>query len=1369
MRASLRCALSIPAPPPPGPGSPPPAPRGGAAAAGTPPTPPPKGRAAAAGAAVPPLMSPTASKLGVLPAGTAVVAPPGGPDGASLAAAAAAVAAAGIGGGKAAGSPRPRLLCAHPTLPICAYLLTHPSFSQGMVQGAPSSAVSSSISFGSRDGGGPAGTSTAIWDGRDQQIVLQDYARNTVLKVVHVSDVAGWVNAEECGRPAHQGSGGSRGLRLGSVRSLQFFDRHAATLACGDGLAPAKLGVPSTALPTMTKFRLPATDSGSAAGLAEAAPAAVGQADRVGSTLSPCGTPPSLMVQFDTRTVLLNLRGPGRGSVPIGAGAGAGAGAGDGLRGNRDPYRPLTALISPNDLSRHLPTSPATVVAASMLAIGCSDGTVRFFDMDHMGGKIVKSVRGPNGRGDPVVRVLNVNANSGRTAPGAGRRRREADGDGDRLTRILTVCASGVAFLWELHMGAAADGSIVRFSINPPLCRLDGLGEKRRAEINPKPDNFYGGKAHCSLISSTKIAFDGANDVVSWCVPNYAGVAKYHAVSWYLGRIPPSNPAAGGAVAPRLPPRAVVPLPPTIGVPGEDSAADIMSSATKSGEAGDSLGTSSLTLTHAPGSTSSIVDVVPGFVHPSLPNESAVSCLVVTARGDVAAVASSLAEKGGHVSVAVPFFRTALSSLMSSSSAAFSAASPNAADSSTVAPRVYAVSTPQFLPNNILLATSAGVMFVELDDGSVPSSAARHTLLAPGVIAFSGSRSQAMNRQRSPAALWASQGVVYAATVDVTDNRNDQLCGPIQTLNPIPVYRIKSQTNKISMGGLSSGASAANRPQNAITITPRLMSSPSGNFVCLWWRSKGHYEILHVGTLIKASRKSSDELAQSTTGAMVDSGHCLDFAWVGDEDTFAILHPAPEGAVAVAPLPSAISSIKKTRAKLKSRRGGGEDAEDYADDDDFDPTASKSGPSVELRVLVGMNADSVEISGSIAAATTTTLGEITLRGGLQRRPTALFGGPCLCVASLTYDRDGRPNGTASFYTRKQRAQDDDSRASSYGTVGVDLPNPDLVVWDEDGTLCAVIIGDRLALYRASGRSFALVGTAPISVGVRADCLSRQIESAKFLNGSLFVTTQSSASVIFLGGDHTSVDSDSNTSMTRGMLDSFVLAGTDVSPFPSQKGLRPLPLPMALHQPSILTLHGGSLLLSTATGIIAVPLSHPLLQIGILLGAGQPDLASCWFANIPRRQHEALATFLERRGAPRLAISLSGLSIETLIDLYIRHGFINELDLLANKYSVEDLYSIDSGGNGVPSRSVLAAVAINLLADGRTNTVIQIASDAIKLGENGRKLGLLLANMLLSSRRIEAEQLLTEIIQVDGHRRETATIDEVIQAITSLYA
>ena len=150
------------------------------------------------------------------------------------------------------------------------------------------------------------------------------------------------------------------------------------------------------------------------------------------------------------------------------------------------------------------------------------------------------------------------------------------------------------------------------------------------------------------------------------------------------------------------------------------------------------------------------------------------------------------------------------------------------------------------------------------------------------------------------------------------------------------------------------------------------------------------------------------------------------------------------------------------------------------------------------------------------------------------------------------------------------------------------------------------------------------------------------------------------------------------------LDSYTLASTDVSAVDTRhtgsttKTLLPSATPMPLLLPVVLGYQSGSLVVSTVRGVYAVPLTHPLLRIGTLLAAGQEEAAVKWFHAIPDSDHEALCAFLERRGCPHLGMALPAISLETMIDLSMRHGYVGRLEEIVEMYGVKGLRAIDSG-------------------------------------------------------------------------------------------
>ena len=235
----------------------------------------------------------------------------------------------------------------------------------------------------------------------------------------------------------------------------------------------------------------------------------------------------------------------------------------------------------------------------------------------------------------------------------------------------------------------------------------------------------------------------------------------------------------------------------------------------------------------------------------------------------------------------------------------------------------------------------------------------------------------------------------------------------------------------------------------------------------------------------------------------------------------------------------------------------------------------------------------------------------------------------------------------------------DIRASSYVSVGPALPYPDLVVWDDQGMLCAVVVGQRIAIYLAESPSFTLLGTAHLG---SANDIEPKIQSASFVHGVLYCSTQTSIQCIFLG------DVENEKAVCE--IDCYTLASISTASIPLPQSIGPIHQQISLLCPSILGYHQGSLLVSSTYGIYAISLSQPLLRIGALVAVGHTTRAQKWIDSIHPSQHECLARFLSRRGATEMAINLPGLCVETVVDLCVRYGLTDHLKGVINKFYVE---------------------------------------------------------------------------------------------------
>jgi hypothetical protein len=402
--------------------------------------------------------------------------------------------------------------------------------------------------------------------------------------------------------------------------------------------------------------------------------------------------------------------------------------------------------------------------------------------------------------------------------------------------------------------------------------------------------------------------------------------------------------------------------------------------------------------------------------------------------------------------------------------------------------------------------------------------------------------------------------------------------------------------------------------------------------------------------------------------------------------------------------------------------------------------AERKFPWVELRGLV----ESTRVDGS-TTATASKMGELALRTGNRNPPTILFGGPVLCVGSKYDEND---EGLAYFYTQKMGENEDS--AASFVSSGPAFPCPDIVAWDDDGRLCAVVIQSRVSIYLSEQSDFTMLGIARLGSAIDTDV---QVTSARFIHGTLYCSTRSSIQCIFLGDLEGGVCH----------LDVFTLTSSDVSTLPSKtiasdfESLTPPTIPLPFNHPTILGYQNGSLVISTVSGVQAIPLGSPLLRIGSLIAAGHAERAELWFNAVSEVDHEALATFLERRGAPFLALQLSGLSLETMVDLCMRFGFTDRLEQIVQRYELKDLRAIDMS-RGVSSNifgpedygaSIVVCVGAFLLSQGRAELVRRMATECLSVGdgdEGGKREGFILASLLLSVKGSDSKRVIERSIE-----------------------
>ena len=621
-----------------------------------------------------------------------------------------------------------------------------------------------------------------------------------------------------------------------------------------------------------------------------------------------------------------------------------------------------------------------------------------------------------------------------------------------------------------------------------------------------------------------------------------------------------------------------------------------------------------------------------------------------------------------------------------------------------------ALSASHLAPDVVTVATDRGVVNVSLDDGKSWASSdlsgafgnrdgskmrTVRAAVTAGPVHAVISLGGVGNR---PGILFVDDRVVYTARLRSNIASNDTKPALIKRVDlhdktMVCTLQVGNSPWRIVRSTRTSTFVESLRPMKS---PPRLIPSPSGRYLCFYWEGERRYEILHAGSLLVREQTNNPGPATASDGRgqrvtpSVDSGiNVSSFAWVGDDDNFAILQQLDTSSIVADGINCDLSDPTPFPIPLKQFR-----------------------PKVELFKLAEVKIDAVELvaGASVAAATTVSLGSLAVRGGDRVIPNALFGGPSLCVCCLsTSDRADLSDNVAYFYSRKSVAiQQNDERASTYFSGGTSVPYPNLVTWDEHGKLCAISYGYRVAVYLSDESRFTLLGSVRVA-GSNSSDVEPPLLSMKFVHGVLYCSTQSSVHAIFLGNIE---DND-----TVCEIDAFTIA-TDRVPLCGMDNpdiSAPVPIIAALTQPHVLAYHSGGLLISTTTGLRLLSISHPIIRIGTILAANLIDRARKWIVAMPKVEHDGLAHFLIRRGHVDLAISeLNGISLETYIDLCMRYDRTDDLVYLVNTRGPEIIPEFCDWGRDYGS-SAFFSLGLYMLGKGKIETTKKMISLATETG------------------------------------------------------
>jgi len=1109
------------------------------------------------------------------------------------------------------------------------------------------------------------------------------------------------------------------------------------------------------------------------------------------------------------------------------------------LEGQRNSTTPSTNLHSSKESTvLYTPTSPILPISDSIFVYGCSDGAMRFHSLlpsmlyssrveslanfsfsSSFGPSVgtiiksskqsrqatIKSVRGPNGRNDPVVKILNVDPaaweNNGIGTYGVGYHdgvgakvgfgEEHLGGDASKVSdettlvldsRLVTVCASGVAYVWDVTLEVDRASSSVRdLTVQPPLVRIDGLGSltvsPRKLPPTYSSGGFWSGVGNvastAATLSSSKvstskesgdmskapyndvppaISYDPHRNLLVWTLPRGAPSGSIdHRGDYKFESYPPNSPKAKKDQEDKVHFMAWASDNGGFVKAWDFSLVDALvhenaAAATSSPQPPPKfppVAVMNLPLTQLSLSSSAVhVTTMTGLSHSSIP-ATTLACVCLSDDSTEVHIHAmplpSLVVNAEDLGRPTPASITPLGGMKSPKN-----------NSSTIPPKIlYAksikyhavpfasavrksyqivngiirgscVSGSALWPDTLAVATDQGVVMINLVEGDswaskvdgslltcprkvisqsdgeykedlttiatpfVPSGPF-HTIISGGLVGGVGNRA---------GALFVEGNAVYASRLGTSiSSGNERRQFHIEKVTlPDPVLLCQLPYRKLPWTTIrTTQISTFIQSAKPIKLPPRLIPSPSGKYVCLFWQRDKKYEILHAGSLlvreqVHGSSNPSDSYQQGVSSSVDEGRHILSFAWVGDEDQFAILKE-PRSLSNAGAGSSAMPDGRKGSMKSLFTTSNGDANNDVGCPDNNNTTSNcdvMDRPIVELKKIAEAEVDAVELAAgaSIAAATTVSLGYITVRGSDCTSPTALFGGPALCIGclpladKLSHYKSRREEGVAYFYSRRLLAiNENDDRASAYSTVGPCIPYPDHVCWDDSGKLCAIALGLRVAIYLSDRPKFTLLGSVNVMKQIKCGEHSSLI-SLKFIHNVLYCSTPSSVHCIFLG--------DVKNEATVCELDEFTIASNTVP----VKGLdnpdysMPVPIVASLSRPHVLSYHSGGLLVSTSSGLRFLPMSHPILRIGTLLAANLTEKARKWISASPNSEHDAIAHFLIRRGRPDLAINeLKGLSMEAYIDLCIQYDRFEDLETLFNDNGSTLIHEICDWGRG----------------------------------------------------------------------------------------
>lgn len=590
-----------------------------------------------------------------------------------------------------------------------------------------------------------------------------------------------------------------------------------------------------------------------------------------------------LLVQFQNRIVVLNLRRHGLGLMMNGNAGGIGSIG----KAATAPFVPILADITPASLMGGTAAAAATAsissnavpVSASTIVVACADGTLKLYDWRAR--TVVRSVSTQgwgtassgsatptHHKNDHVVEIVSTNPfphtpaelyddnRSGGTAVSMTLPPRQRS--------VVCLTRKGGAYLCPLVMTASGGGVV---DVAPPVARMEG-GSVPASMSRPDDDHHHhqqggGGGSMDHVLAH----YDAHRDLLLWLVP---AKSKSRLLVWELGPLMAEDRARQLQQQQKL--------------AGDDK--DNNSNRRRQQQPADSvLKRPDPTLVVQFPLENVSHSILPGWSHEAVPRES-MTCLAVTKEGELHVFVAPLHNSGStwkHPFHAVTVSRTNL--------LAVARRDLDVPDESANPPpsfRVRSVHCPALRDSSTLsVGTSVGILQVRMAALAPFRAGTRVAHLSANAGAMGRAVLSARGSQISYTPL-GEAAACFGGTASGSDG------------GPVGRMMASSDAGPGAGGGRDRSTVVYESPpplhlppeihKRPVRLPPLFLASPSRTFLCCFWREEMRYEILSVPAMLERVTSRNPDLLAGQSPVVASGNGAASFAWVGDDDVFCLLY-----------------------------------------------------------------------------------------------------------------------------------------------------------------------------------------------------------------------------------------------------------------------------------------------------------------------------------------------------------------------------------------------------------------------------------------------------------------------------------------------